>query len=59
MYDAVPLALVRVAHVERAQMVLESASRAQLQTCLDQWLPRLAELKTPVRWRVEVDPLAI
>jgi primosomal protein N' (replication factor Y) len=59
MYDAVPLALVRVAHIERAQMVLESDSRAQLQTCLDQWLPRLAELKTPVRWRVEVDPLAI
>jgi hypothetical protein len=58
-YDAVPLALVRVAHVERAQMVIESTSRTQLQTCLDQWLPKLAEIKTSVRWRVEVDPLGI
>jgi primosomal protein N' (replication factor Y) len=58
-YDAVALALVRVAHVERAQMVVESSSRAQLQHCLDQWLPRLAEIKTSVRWRIEVDPLGI
>lgn len=55
-YDAVPLALVRVANVERAQLVVESSSRALLQHWLDDWLEALAAVKTSVRWRIEVDP---
>lgn len=58
-YDAVPLALMRVAHQERAQVLVEAASRAALQTFLEEWLAILITLKTSVRWRLEIDPLTI
>ncbi|MDX1670489.1 MAG: primosomal protein N', partial [Limnobacter sp.] len=54
--DPVPLSVVRVADTERAQMLIESDQRAALHGFLDQWLNRLAEQKTPVRWFLEVDP---
>ncbi len=62
---AVPLALQRVANVERAQMLLESDSRAALQRLLAQWQPALHSLKQGpagkglLRWLVDVDPQAI
>jgi primosomal protein N' (replication factor Y) len=64
-YPAVPLAIQRVANVERAQMLLESPSRAALQRLLAQWQPLLHALRrTPqgkgvIRWLVDVDPHSI
>lgn len=64
-YPAVPLAIQRVANVERAQMLLESASRAALQRLLAHWQPVLHELrrspegKGVIRWLVDVDPQSI
>ncbi|WP_194150716.1 primosomal protein N' [Variovorax guangxiensis] len=64
-YPAVPLAIQRVANVERAQMLVESASRAALQRLLAQWQPvlhglrRTPEGKGVIRWLVDVDPQQI
>jgi primosomal protein N' (replication factor Y) len=58
-YDAVPLTIVKVMHVHRAQLLLESASRAALQTTLRSWQPMLRTLKGVLRWSIEVDPLDI
>jgi primosomal protein N' (replication factor Y) len=60
-YPAVPTPIQRVANVERAQMLVESASRPALQRFLAQWMPGLHALRTPrvLRWAVDVDPLAI
>jgi primosomal protein N' (replication factor Y) len=64
-YPAVPLAIQRVANVERAQMLIESPSRAALQRLLAGWQPLLHELRrTPegkgvIRWLVDVDPHSI
>ncbi|WP_323119326.1 primosomal protein N' [Burkholderia alba] len=58
-YDAVPMTIVKVANVHRAQLLLESASRAVLQHTLRAWQPALRELKGVLRWSVEVDPLDI
>ncbi|BDC39925.1 primosomal protein N' [Paraburkholderia terrae] len=58
-YDAVPLTIVKVMHVHRAQLLVESASRAALQTTLRAWQPVLRTLKGVLRWSVEVDPLDI
>ncbi|TKC83644.1 primosomal protein N' [Trinickia terrae] len=58
-YDAVPMTIVKVANVHRAQLLLESASRAALQGTLRAWQPALRALKGVLRWNVEVDPLDI
>ncbi|KAG0162528.1 hypothetical protein DFQ30_001804, partial [Apophysomyces sp. BC1015] len=58
-YDPVPLNVVKVMHVHRAQLLLESDSRVALQRTLRAWLPRLRELKGVPRWNIEVDPLDI
>ncbi|MEJ8858588.1 primosomal protein N' [Variovorax robiniae] len=64
-YPAVPLAIQRVANVERAQMLVESASRVALQRFLADWQPLLHALrrepvgKGVIRWLVDVDPHAI
>ena len=60
-YDPVPLRIVRVFHVERAQLLIESLSRAKLQRFLPIWgelLPEIAK-KHRVKYVVEVDPLEI
>ena len=65
LYAPVPLVVQRVAGVERAQMLLESASRPALQHFLAAWQPLLHLLRAEpahkglVRWLVDVDPLAI
>ena len=62
LFDPVPLALVRVADVERAQLLLESRSRTALHQFLKRWLPLLRATKPAVpslRWQLEVDPLEI
>jgi primosomal protein N' (replication factor Y) len=58
-YDAVPLTIVKVFNVHRAQLLLESASRAALQASLRAWQPVLRSLKGVLRWNVEVDPLDV
>ena len=64
-YSAVPMTIQRVANVERAQLLVESASRKALQGYLAAWQPvlfetrRQAEFKSLVRWAIDVDPLAI
>ena len=64
-YPAVPLSIQRVANVERAQMLIESGSRAALQKFLAGCLPLLHEQrqspagKGVIRWLVDVDPQAI
>jgi primosomal protein N' (replication factor Y) (superfamily II helicase) len=55
-YDAVPLTIVKVFNVHRAQLLLESNSRAALQAALRAWQPVLRSLKGVLRWNVEVDP---
>lgn len=57
--DPVPMTITRVAGVERAQLLLESASRAQLQAFLKPWMRALRELKSRIRWSLEVDPVDI
>ena len=64
-FPPVPMSMQRVADVERAQMLLESTSRAALQNFLSAWLPELRGLralpqcKGLIRFAVDVDPLLI
>ena len=61
LYDPVPLRVVRVANVERAQLLVESPNRPALQRFLTAWSSALADVAktTRVRWNLEVDPLEI
>jgi primosomal protein N' (replication factor Y) (superfamily II helicase) len=65
LYPAVPMSIQRVANVERAQMLVESTSRAALQRFLTAWHGVLhatrqgPEGKGLIRWVVDVDPLLI
>ena len=60
-YDPVPLRIVRVFHVERAQLLIESLSRARLQRFLPLWGELVATIakKHRVKYVIEVDPLEI
>lgn len=60
-YAPVPMTVQRVANVERAQLLLESASRPALQALLGAWQPVLQGLRMKglIRWAVDVDPLVI
>ncbi len=61
LYSAVPMAIQRVANVERAQLLVESSSRSALQRFLACWQPVLQATREKglIRWAVDVDPLAI
>ncbi|QID19641.1 primosomal protein N' [Nitrogeniibacter mangrovi] len=61
LYDPVPMRMTRLARRERAQLLVESASRAALQGFLSEWMRRLYRLGTArdVRWRMDVDPLDV
>jgi primosomal protein N' (replication factor Y) (superfamily II helicase) len=65
LYPAVPLTIQRVANVERAQLLVESASRGALQRFLAAWQPLLLDGRSVpgarglIRFAVDVDPLAI
>jgi primosomal protein N' (replication factor Y) (superfamily II helicase) len=65
LFPPVPMAIQRVANVERAQMLLESPSRPALQHVLTHWHTALATCralpgaKGLIRWAIDVDPLAI
>ena len=67
LYAPVPLAVARVADVERMQMLVESPARPALQRFLAAWMPvllalhreRRPEQPRVLRWAVDVDPLSI
>jgi len=65
LYPPVPMAVQRVANVERTQMLVESPSRKALQTFLAAWHGLLHTVRQGeagrglLRWAVDVDPLAI
>lgn len=57
-YDPVPALMARLAGKERAQLLVESASRGALQKFLSAWMPALEAHKARnVRWALDVDPL--
>ena len=64
-YPPIPMAVQRVANVERAQMLLEATNRSALLRFLNawqqylHWLRGLPEHRPLVRWLVDVDPLSI
>jgi primosomal protein N' (replication factor Y) len=65
LYPAVPMALQKVADVERAQMLIESPSRKHLHRVLSRLQEVLHALRSDpahkgvIRWLVDVDPQAI
>lgn len=59
LHDPVPRAMMRIARRERAQLLIESGSRAALQTMLDAWLERVPQLKPQQSWQLERDPAQI
>jgi primosomal protein N' (replication factor Y) len=57
-YDPVPHVITRRAGVERAQLILQSASRPALQDFLHLWSAALpASTSSGVRWHLDVDPI--
>jgi primosomal protein N' (replication factor Y) (superfamily II helicase) len=61
LYSAVPMAIQRIANVERSQLLVECGSRPALQRFLAAWQPVLHGLRQPgmIRWAIDVDPLAV
>ncbi|MGF2530460.1 primosomal protein N', partial [Ralstonia pseudosolanacearum] len=62
LHDPVPMTMVRLANRERAQLLLESASRAALQRLLATWTDGFGDIGRTVkgvRWQLEIDPLRI
>jgi primosomal protein N' (replication factor Y) len=58
-FDPVPMALQRLAGVERAQLVVEADRRGPLQSFLRTWVEGLRAKRSRVRWQIEVDPQEI
>ncbi len=57
-YDPVPHVITRRADLERAQLLVQSASRPALQDYLRAWSERLfATAPRTVRWHLDVDPI--
>jgi primosomal protein N' (replication factor Y) len=57
----VPAAMMRRADRHHAQLLVESAQRAQLQRFLAEWVPQVAALQArrSLRWALDVDPLEV
>ncbi|HVL77496.1 MAG TPA: primosomal protein N' [Noviherbaspirillum sp.] len=58
-HEPIPMTITRVANVERAQLLVESASRPALQAFLKEWMRLLRAMKARARWSLEVDPVDI
>jgi primosomal protein N' (replication factor Y) len=57
-FSATPAPMARVANLERAQLLIQSASRQALQACIREWRPLLDTIRPRVaRWSLDVDPL--
>ncbi|MDT6962180.1 primosomal protein N' [Cupriavidus sp. SZY C1] len=62
LHDPVPMSMVRLFNKERAQMLVEAASRPVLQRFVSEWVPTFDDVATRVkgvRWQLEIDPLRI
>ncbi len=61
LYDPVPVAIHKVADVERAQLLVESSHRPALQAFLHSWQAVLHNQRVTgvLRWFIDVDPLEI
>ncbi len=58
LYDPVPHVVTRRAGLERAQLIVQSASRPALQAFLAAWSERLqAARRAGLRWHLDVDPI--
>ncbi|WP_338768370.1 primosomal protein N' [Massilia sp. METH4] len=57
--DPIPMSMTRVHNVDRAQLLVESPSRPALQAFLKEWMARLRDMKSRVKWSLEVDPVDI
>jgi len=57
--EPIPMSMARVHNMERAQLLVESASRPALQAFLKEWMLALREQKTRIKWSLEVDPVDI
>jgi primosomal protein N' (replication factor Y) len=58
LYDPVPMSVTRLAERERAQLLVQSASRKALQAYLAAWSAKLYALpQRAVRWHLDVDPI--
>ena len=57
--DPIPMTMTRVHNVDRAQLLVESSSRPALQAFLRVWTQQLRDMKSRVKWSLEVDPLDI
>lgn len=57
-FDPVPALMARVAGMERGQLLVQSASRTELQRFLSSWRGRILDgEERRVRWALDVDPL--
>ncbi|MDZ7584368.1 MAG: primosomal protein N', partial [Thiobacillus sp.] len=57
-FSATPAPMARVANLERAQLLIQSASRRALQAFVRDWRSQLDTIKPRVaRWSLDVDPL--
>ncbi|WP_018079245.1 primosomal protein N' [Thiobacillus denitrificans] len=57
-FSAIPAPMARVANLERAQLLVQSASRQALQAFVRDWRPRLDDIRPRVaRWSLDIDPL--
>ena len=60
LFDAVPAPLEKKAGWERAQVLVQSASRSELQRFVTAWQPVLhAAAARTLRWLIDVDPLEV
>jgi primosomal protein N' (replication factor Y) (superfamily II helicase) len=57
--DPIPMSMMRIANVDRAQLLVESASRPALQAFLKTWMAALRQSRMRVKWSLEVDPVDI
>ena len=55
-YEPVPSSMMRKAGRERAQLLVQSASRQNLRTFLNAWQQQLVSTSTTARWSLDVDP---
>lgn len=58
-FDPIPMALMRVADKERAQLLVEAPSKGSLNVFLRQWYRALLAVKTNAHWVMEVDPMDV
>ena len=58
-YDPIPMALMKVADKERAQLLVEAASRQIMGRFLRQWYQKLCSMPGSVHWTMDVDPMDV